>query len=404
MRHLSLKLRQVSLILQIFFTAFLQIALRFKIYFLMPQYSQLTAMLAITRAGLKSIFRSPSSVIFGFAFPFVFILVFGFIGNNGGVPVYKIALDKNCDTANALFDSIKASNRIKIVRFRNDKELRDNLVKGKITGIFNIRKNETAIPAYTYTISTTSASNDKWPQFMPVVNNIVNTISNQKYNNRPTFAVPDFNYKRDIEEIREYKTIDFILPGQLGFSLLSSGVFGVAFMFFNLRNTLVLKRFFATPISRTYIILGEGLARILFQMLTAIVIIVAGHFIFGFTLIHGLYTLLEMLVLSFIGLIVFMGLGFIVSGLATSDSTIPPFANLLTLPQFLLGGTFFSVDVFPKWLQPISNALPLTHLNTAMRAVAFEGQNLWDVKTEIGILLLWGVIVYAVAVKVFKWE
>lgn len=115
-------------------------------------------------------------------------------------------------------------------------------------------------------------------------------------------------------------------------------------------------------------------------------------------------TLLNMLFLSFVGLVVFMGLGFIVSGLAKSESTIPPFANLLTLPQFLLGGTFFSVEVFPKWLQPISRALPLTHLNTAMRAVAFEGQSLWDVKGEIGILLLWGVVVYAAAVKVFKWE
>ncbi|MDQ6843908.1 MAG: ABC transporter permease, partial [Bacteroidota bacterium] len=90
--------------------------------------------------------------------------------------------------------------------------------------------------------------------------------------------------------------------------------------------------------------------------------------------------------------------------LAKNDSTIPPFANLITLPQFLIGGTFFSIDVFPKWLQPISKALPLTHLNTALRQVAFEGQNLWDVKLEIGILLLWGAAVYAVAVKVFKWE
>ncbi len=370
----------------------------------MQQYSQIRAMLAITKASLLGQFRSPSAVLFSFAFPFIFILVFGFIGNNGGVPVYKIAIDKNCDTANALFDSLKASNRVKIVRFENEKELRSSLIKGKITGIFNIKKNSTEIPAYTYSITTTTASNDKWPQFMPVVNNIVNKISNEKYVNRPNYAVPDFNYERDVEVIREYKTIDFILPGQLGFSLLSSGVFGVAFMFFNLRNTLVLKRFFATPISRTHIILGEGLARVIFQMMTAIVIIVAGKFLFGFTLINGLETLLEMLVLSFIGLVVFMGLGFIVSGLATSDSSIPPFANLLTLPQFLLGGTFFTIDAFPKWLQPISRALPLTHLNTAMRAVAFEGQNLWEVKNEIGILLIWGVVIYVVAVKVFKWE
>ena len=146
-------------------------------------------------------------------------------------------------------------------------------------------------------------------------------------------------------------------------------------MFFGLRNTLVLKRFFATPISRTGIILGEGFARVIFQMITAIVIILVGKFLFGFTLINGVQTFLEMLILSFIGLLVFMGFGFIVSGLARNDSSIPPFANLITLPQFLLGGTFFSIDAFPKWLQPVSRALPLTHLNTAMREVAFEGQN-----------------------------
>jgi ABC-2 type transport system permease protein len=121
-------------------------------------------------------------------------------------------------------------------------------------------------------------------------------------------------------------------------------------------------------------------------------------------LVHGFRTLFEMLFLSFIGLLIFMGFGFIVSGLAKSDSTIPPFANLITLPQFLLGGTFFSVDAFPKWLQPISKALPLTHLNAAMRSVAFEGLNLWDIRNEIGILLLWGVVVYVLAVKAFKWE
>jgi len=370
----------------------------------MSSYSQLTAMLAITKASLKAIFRSPSAVVFSFVFPFIFIIVFGFVGGNGGVPVYKIAIANDCDTNNVLFDSIKTSMRIRIVRFADDAALRSSLVKGRIACILNISKTNTATPAYEYSIKTTSASSDKWPQLLPVIGGISNSISNEKFANRPSYARQDFDYVRDVEEVREYSTIDFILPGQLGFSLLSSGVFGVAFMFFSLRNTLVLKRFFATPISRTYIILGEGLARVLFQMLTAIVIIVAGRFLFGFTLVNGLLTLLDMLVLSFIGLVVFMGLGFIVSGLAKSESTIPPFANLLTLPQFLLGGTFFSVEAFPKWLQPVSKALPLTYLNTAMRAVAFEGQSLWDVRFEIGILLLWGVIIYAVAIKVFKWE
>ena len=370
----------------------------------MQKYSQARAMLAITKASLRAIFRSPSAVVFSFVFPFIFILVFGFIGDGGGVPVYKIAIDKNCDTTNALYDSIKTSNRIKIVRFENDKDLRSSLVKGKIAGILKITKPNAQSSAYQYAIKTTSASDDKWPQVIPILNTISDKINNSKFADRPSYVMADRLQPINREVVREYKTIDFILPGQLGFSLLSSGVFGVAFMFFNLRSTLVLKRFFATPISRTHIILGEGLARVIFQMVTAIVIILAGYYIFGFTLVNGFRTLMEMLLLSFIGLIIFMGLGFIVSGLAKSDSTIPPFANLITLPQFLLGGTFFSVEAFPKWLQPISKALPLTHLNTAMRAVAFEGQNLWDVRSEIGILLLWGIVVYIVAIKVFKWE
>ena len=45
----------------------------------MHSYSQLKAMLAITKASLRSTFRSPSAVIFSIAFPLIFILVFGII-------------------------------------------------------------------------------------------------------------------------------------------------------------------------------------------------------------------------------------------------------------------------------------------------------------------------------------
>ncbi len=370
----------------------------------MKKYSQFRAMAAITRASLIAIFRSPSAVIFSFAFPFVFILVFGFIGNGSRSQVFRIALASGSDTANEWIDSLRTNRQIRIISFSSEAELRKNLNEGKITGVLSVKKSASPGFAYTYSLRSTTASGDKWPQLLSVLSQITERINQRKYPGNPTFARQDFIYDRDIETVREYTMIDFILPGQLGFSLLSSGVFGVAFMFFNLRTTLVLKRFFATPVSRTYIILGEGLARILFQMLTAVVIILVGRYFFDFTLVNGFLTFADLLILSFIGLIVFMGFGFVVSGIATSDSTIPPLANLITLPQFLLGGTFFSVDLFPKWLQPIAHILPLTHLNDALRAVAFEGQTLWEVRSEIGILFLWGAIVYFAAVKLFKWE
>lgn len=368
------------------------------------KYSQLRAMLAITKGSLRSILRSPSAVVFSFVFPFIFIIVFGFIGNGSGMQTYKVVIDSKSDTTNEFYTALKNTPGVKILTFDSPLKLKEQQQKGAIAGVITITKNSTGTTPYSVGFKSTSSSNDKIPQLKALIENKINEVSNRMYSNRPGYAKLDFDYARDVSQIRQYKTIDFILPGQLGFSLLSAGVFGVAFMFYNLRSTLVLKRFFATPINRTFIVLGEALSRVIFQMITAIVIIGAGYFFFGFTLVNGFTTFMQMLLLSFIGLIIFMGFGFIVSGLAKSDSTIPPFANLITLPQFLLGGTFFSVENFPKWLQPISKALPLTHLNTAMRSVAFEGLSLWEIRNEIGILLLWGVIVYIFAIRVFKWE
>lgn len=364
-------------------------------------YSQWKAMLAISKASLRAIFRSPSAVVFSFGFPLIFILVFGFIG--GGSPTVRVGFTTSTDTSqnNRVYQLLLKYKTIRVVE-KDAEALRTDLSKGRVTAILDIQPTKTGqAPFYKVTIQTSTASVDKLAILQSTIKDVIVNLDRSDAPNAPTYASIDL--PPPIPG-RIYRTIDFILPGQLGFSLLSAAVFGVAFLFFNLRQALVLKRFFATPIRRSYIVFGEGISRVLFSLITAVVIIGVGYFAFNFTLVHGVVTFLELLVLSLIGLIVFMGFGFIVSGIAKSESTIPPLANLVTLPQFLLAGTFFSIDTFPKWLQPICKVLPLTHLNDAMRAVAFEGSHLIDCGKQIGILGLWGVGVYAVAIKVFRWE
>jgi ABC-2 type transport system permease protein len=363
-------------------------------------YSQRRALLAIARASLRAILRSPSAVIFSFGFPLIFIMVFGFMSETK--PVVKIGFTDHSDrsAANEIYRAIQQHSLIRIAEGKEN-DLRKELEKGRITALISILPTGADhFPKYTIEIITSSAAADKIGLLEATLRDLVFGFT-QKQENRPQYAEIK---KAPLLPGRMYKTIDFILPGQLGFSLLSAGVFGVAFVFFNLRQTLVLKRFFATPVSRATIILGEGLARVSFQITTAMVILLIGFFAFDFTLVNGLITFLELLLLSAIGLIVFMGFGFVVSGMARNESMIPPFANMITLPQFLLAGTFFTIDTFPAWLQPFCRLLPLTHLNNAMRNIAFEGNHLWDCGTEIGVLLLWGVLIYALAVKVFKWE
>ncbi|RYZ44816.1 MAG: ABC transporter permease [Chitinophagaceae bacterium] len=203
---------------------------------------------------------------------------------------------------------------------------------------------------------------------------------------------------------RRYKMIDFFLPGMIGFSLIGSAVFGIAFLFYSLRETLVLKRMYATPIRRGYIILGESISKVLFQMMTVVVLIVFGYFMYGFYLANGVVTFINMLLLSFLALLVFLGFGFLISSISKNQNVIPVYANLFMFPQYFLSGTFFPKTALPAAVQPFIQFLPLTAFNDALRNVAFEGLSLWSCWPQIAVLAVWGVLVYAATAKFFKWD
>lgn len=359
-------------------------------------YSQLRAMLAIAKASLHSIVRNPSAVVFNLVFPLIFIIVFGFI--SGGRFSIDVAVEKGSDINNPVYESFEKINTVKLLIDKTQEEINSGLEKGTIDAVVRIQKSEKG--NLEINLKTTNASPERGSIFKMMLSEIID-----KQNLAITKSeVPMTELKEEVIEGRKFKTIDFILPGQLGFSLLSAGVFGTAFIFISLRQTLVIKRFFATPVKKTYIILGESLSRLIFSMFSSVIIILIGTFFFGFTLVNGFTTFINMMLLSIIALIVFLGFGFVVSGIAKNENAVPPIANLITLPQFLLAGTFFPISNFPEWLQPVCRALPLTYLNEALRKISFEGAGIFDVWYDILILLIWGVIVYAISVKVFKWE
>lgn len=360
-------------------------------------YSNFNATMAIAKASFRAILRSPSAVVFSLAFPLIFITVFANLGGGGGT--VDVAVAKSCDTTNQIYQQLKKSGQVKFITNQTTAQMNTSLSRGDIAAIIDIQKGE-GKPAFMFNVKYSNSSAQKGAIFKSFLTNVTYMV-NSMYDN---VAPPVIKVAETTITGRKYKYIDFLLPGMLGFSLLSSGVFGTAFVFLSLRLTLVIKRFFATPVKRYSIVLGEMLARLVFSLLGAVFIILVGHYVFGFTLIHGVVTVLNMLVLATIGLIIFMGFGFVISGIAKNESSIPPISNIITMPQFLLSGTFFSITAFPAWLQTISKILPLTYLNDAMREVAFEGAGLGDVTHQLMILGIWFVGIYAVAVKTFKWE
>ncbi len=146
---------------------------------------------------------------------------------------------------------------------------------------------------------------------------------------------------------------------------------------------MVLKRIFAAPINPFSYLLGEMVSRLLFQVICFIVIVAIGHYAFHFTLVNGLLTFMEMLLLSVPGLIIFTGIGFFISGIIRNESSIAPVANTITVPQILLCGLFFPIDNYPQWLHSFCELLPLTFLVDGLRKIAFEGAHIWQIPYQV---------------------
>ncbi len=361
-------------------------------------YSQWSAFFALFRASLKSLFKSPSAIFFSLAFPLIFIIVFG-LQTNGGFSV-NVMLDTNSDTSNALYTTLKKIETLDFKTYSDSEKINKELRSGNLTSIIKISKTNDSLTPYAVSLMSSTAAGNSAQIVHQIVGTAVQINDKYIYPQNKTSAV----ITQITTDGKEHKYLDFLLPGMLGFSILSTAIFGTAFVFFNLRNTLVLKRFFATPIKRINIILAETSSRLVLQVLSSLIIILVGHYAFNFTLIHGWLTVVQMLLVASFGALIFMGMGFIISSVAKSEATIPAIGNSITMPQLLLSGVFMSISSFPTWLQPICKALPLSQLNSTLRMIAYEGKTIVDCWQQIGILAIWGIVTYFIAVKVFKWE
>ncbi len=333
--------------------------------------------------------KSPTSIIFSFAFPLIFILAFTQLDPSSQARVYKIGLVDTQGIPSNITNALKNQQLLQIkdistfdsaaLLYQFKHQLLDAIVAPKIS-----EKPE-------FKIIQTSLDKDQ--------TNILNAILLQSIEGQYISAEAHKTL-----QIKSFKKIDYILPGQLGFALLAASVFGTAFLMYNLRNQLVLKRFIATPIRPITIILAHCVAKIKIQIASAVFILLVGRYFLDYTWIDGWFTFFQIIALCIFTLLTFLGYGFIIASIAKSESIIPPLANIVTLPQFILADTFLSIDRFPEWLQHISNIMPLTYFNAGVRALAFDGATLWDIRGSLLVLSIWGIVAIGIAVKTFKWE
>jgi ABC-2 type transport system permease protein len=195
--------------------------------------------------------------------------------------------------------------------------------------------------------------------------------------------------------------IDWLLPGLLGMNIMSTGLWGLGFSIVQARTRKLLKRLVASPMRRRDYLLAQLLGRLVFLGGEAGALLIFGWLAFGVP-VRGAIWVLALTCL--LGAVAFGGMGLLVASRARTIEAVSGLLNLVMLPMWVLSGVFFSAANFPAPMQPFIQALPLTALNDALRAVMLEGAGLADIAWELGLLGAWGLGAFVVALRVFRWR
>jgi ABC-2 type transport system permease protein len=195
--------------------------------------------------------------------------------------------------------------------------------------------------------------------------------------------------------------IDFVVPGLLGMNLMGSAIWGMGFSIVESRQKKLLKRLVASPMPR-----WQYLASYLLSRLSMLVIEVVGflgfaRLVFGVPFRGSMWQLGLLCVLTSLA---FSALGLLVASRATTMEAASGLMNLVMLPMWILSGVFFSATRFPAVIQPVVRALPLTAAIEALRGNMLQGTNLGQQTAQIGILLAWLLVSFAISLRIFRWR
>src|SRR5712692_5686869 len=194
--------------------------------------------------------------------------------------------------------------------------------------------------------------------------------------------------------------IDFLIPGLLGMNLMNSGMWGIGFALVDMRQRKLLKRFVGTPMRRGDFLLALLSSRLVLMLIEIGLLLTLGVIVFHMKVMGSVFSIT---LLGALGAVAFGGIGLLTASRAQKIESVSGLMNLVMMPMWIFSGVFFSYERFPAVVHPLIKMLPLTALNDALRATILEGASLTAQSGRLLVLVLWGGISFALALRWFRW-
>jgi ABC-2 type transport system permease protein len=363
-------------------------------------------------ANFRQFSRERSALFFTFAFPIIFILVFGLVFSGGTDSIsYTVGLvvtDEDSESGTMITEAFAQIPIFEMVEGDLESSL-DALRNGEVSAVVavpdGIEAGFAAGRPAEITFYYDPAQTTTLQVLQPTIREIIHAIDRQISGQPPLLVLSEKTIQSQDENTDDFwadggRVIDFMVPGILAMSVLFLGLQGVMPLV-ELREKKTLKRLGATPLNRGMIIYSQVAHRLILSVIQALLIVAIANLVFGVQMIGSWWMLLGVLLL---GTSTLISIGFLIVSRAKTVEGATPMVMGVQFPMMFLSGIFFPVNMMPDFMQPIMAALPLTYLGDAFRQVMVGATPLYPLGLDLAVLGAWLVVSMVLAVRLFKWE
>ena len=349
--------------------------------------------------------RNKFGLFFGLIFPVILILIFGAIfsgGSSGTINVYVQNQDVNAppqaDIASQFLTALNSSTTIRVITV-NATDFSKYLADHSVSDGIIIPENFSADYLAGHQVNVTVYGNPSSGS-SGIVSGTVNGYANYfNLNYYKQNATPIIGIKSATVNTQQTKYIDFLIPGLIGFSILTSPMFSLVNISSEYKKTKLFKQLSLTPLTKMEWLTSKVLWYIVLTIAGFLLMVGVGIFAFGahVTLSAGLIPFL------ILGPMLFAALGMLVGTVTKSPETAGVIGNIVTFPMMFLSGTFFPISTMPQYLQTTAHVLPLFYVIEGLNNVMVYG-NLTGALIDFAVLAVITTVIFGLAVKLFKWR
>ncbi|HXY75049.1 MAG TPA: ABC transporter permease [Dehalococcoidales bacterium] len=360
----------------------------------------MNTVIQLIKSSFRQLLRDKTAMFFTFAFPIVFMVIFGLIFS--GSENYKADIGFAGDTGIPEIKAVEQAFKgvpAFVVSDGNLDELMAKLKRGDLAAVISVPE-DTSISALStepvvIKIICDPSNTTTTQVVLPIAQQVIEQIDRQ-VSNRPSVI------SMEVQSIQAHnmRAIDYLVPGIIAMSLLSTGLF-CAMPIIQQRAKKILKRWSVTPIQRSSIIYSQVIFRVVLALLQTAILIILASAVFGVNMLGNWFELAGIILL---GTLMLISVGYVIASFVRTEEGAMPVIQLVQFPMMFLSGIFFPVSSMPAFMKPVLQAMPLSYLGDALRQVMVQGTPMHAISLDVAVIGGVLIVCMAISIRFFRWE